>query len=142
MALLGDSAMGQPKNEFVDRKLKDIQARTRVEPKGGDDALRRLLIERYNVAVEEVQNRCEDFKKGLSTLDGVLQADRNLVVVELEMLTDPKQKIKTLERAIELARWYEGELEKALKAGVGHQAEVLRIRGIRLTLEIQRLRVK
>ncbi len=136
------SARAQPREELINRILKDLQGRSKVEAKAGDSELRKLLIERYHVALEEVQDRCDDFKKGLNTLDTVVQSCRNLLTAELEMRTDPREKILALERVIDIVRWYEGELERGLKAGVGLRADMLHARQSRLSFEIQVLRLK
>ncbi len=136
------TASAQPTTQLIDRIFKEVQSRPKVEPKSDDPPLRRLLIERCNVAREEVLQRCEDFKKGLSSRDKVVEAARDQLTAEMEMLTGPEEKVKALERIIELIRWYEGELERALKDGVGLRADILRARHSRLNYEIEILRLK
>jgi len=140
--LFVNSATAQTRAELVERLLKSIEARPKIEVKSDDDQLRRLLIERYHVALEEVQQRCADFKNGLDSLDKVIESSRSLLTAELEVLTDTQEKIKALERVIDLVRWYESELEKGLKAGVGLRADMLHTRDSRLTFEIEVLRLK
>jgi hypothetical protein len=128
--------------QLIDRIIKDLASRSKVQPRSDDDQLQKLLIERYNVALEEVQQRCEDFKKGLNTMDAVIESSRDMLTAEVAMRTDPQEKIKALERVIEIVRWYEGKLEIGLKEGVGLRADLLRARHGRLNYEIEVLRIK
>lgn len=142
LLLAASSLAGQATNKLIDEITKKLKELPRHEPKTDDSPLRKLLIQRYNVALEEATQRCDDYKKGLSTMDQVILSSRELLTAELEMLTDPQEKIAALERVIGVLRWYEREQEAALKEGIGLRAELLRTRHRRLDLEIQVLQVK
>lgn len=134
--------LAQPAERLIDRLLELSKKKQRLEPGKDDDELRRLLIQRYNVAMDELRLRCEDFKRNLASRQLVYEAGRNLLQAELELQTTPAGKIKVLEQAAELLRWYEKRLEEAVKDDLVIQADLLRARYTRLTMEIELLRLK
>src|SRR4051812_38728748 len=142
LVLTSGQATAQPREMLVERILEKIRAQPRIESKSDDMPLHRLLTERYNVSVEELKQRCEDYLKGLCSLDKVIQSAQGQLTAHLELLTDPQEKVKALEFVVELLRWYEGELDAALKQGIGLRADLLQIRRARLTREIEVLRIK
>jgi hypothetical protein len=139
--LLVQSAAAQDTG-VIDKLLEFAREKKKAEPKAGDDELRKLLIQRYNVALDELTQQCEDFKKNLTAQQAVFDAARHLVQADLEMQTEPKDRAKVLENALEIVKWYEAKLEAGLKANIGSRAELLRTQYIRLTFEIDLAKIR
>jgi hypothetical protein len=142
MFALSSAARAQPAEELIDKLLELSRQKTKLAVGKGDDELRKLLVERYNVAVDELKLRCEDFKRSVATKATVFEAGRHLLHADLELQTAPAEKVKVLEKTIDLARWYEKRLERALKDGLVSQADLLRVKYSRLTLEIDLVKTK
>jgi hypothetical protein len=140
--VLTSSLRAQPADELIDKLLELSRAKTKLKADKGDDPLRRLLVERYNVAVDELKLRCEDFKKHTATKAMVVEAGKQLLHADLELQDKPADKAKVLERAVELLRWYENRLERAAGDGLVPRADLLRVRYNRLGLEIDLARLK
>lgn len=139
---LASAAHGQPSDELIAKLLDLSKEKPKLTPGKGDDELRRLLVERYNVALEELTLRCQDFKKHLATKTVVVEAGKQLLQAEMELQTTPADRLRVLEQAADLLRWYEKRLEEALKNGLIPRAELLRVRFARLSREIDIARAK
>ncbi|MFO0878273.1 MAG: hypothetical protein U0840_13055 [Gemmataceae bacterium] len=144
IALLGVSglAVGQPSDEVIDRLLKLSKEKQRAKAGPGDDALRGLQVQRYNVALEELRLRCEDFKRNLTPKVTVFEAGRNLLQAELELQTRPADRVKVLEEVVELMRWYEKRMEQREKDNLITRADLRRVQYTRLSLEIDLAKLK
>jgi hypothetical protein len=136
------TALAQPATGVIDKLLEFARDKKKAEPKAGDDDLRKLLIQRYNVALDELTQQCEDFKKSLTAQPAVFEAARHLVQADLEMQTEAKDRAKVIENALEIVKWYEGKLEAGLKSNIGSRAEFLRIQYTRLTFEIELAKIR
>jgi hypothetical protein len=139
---LSSPARGQPADELIAKLLDLSKEKAKLTPGKDDDELRQLLIARYNVAVEELKLRCEDFKKHLATKVAVVEAGKHLLEAELELQTKPADRLRVLERTADLLRWYEKRVEAALKDGLIPRAELLRVRFVRLSMEIDIAKTK
>ena len=142
MFALSSPARGQPNDELIAKLLDLSKEKKKLALGKNDDEMRQLLIRRYNIAVEELGLRCEDFKKHLATKATVVEAGKQLLHAELEMQTTPGDRLKVLEKSHDLASWYEKRLEGALKNGLITRAELLRVRFVRLTVEIEIAKAK
>src|SRR5262245_24459913 len=142
MLLLSSPAKAQPDEELIDKLLQLSKDKKKVEPGKDDDELRKLLVRRYNVAIDELKLRCEEFKKSVATQPMVVEAGKHLLQADLEMQTKTEDKVKVLERAIDLMRWYENRMERAVKGGLVGRADLLRVEYTRLTMEIDLVKLK
>jgi hypothetical protein len=138
---LAPAAAAQPA-DVIDKLLDFAKEKKKIEPKDGDGDLRKLQVQRYNVALEELAQRGEDYKKNLTNQQTVFDAARHLVEAELEVQAKPEDRAKVLEKVVELVKWYEDKLERSLKEDVGSRAELLRARYTRLTYEIDLLKTR
>lgn len=132
----------RPAEELIGKLLDLAKAKKKVDVSKADDELRRLLGQRYNVAVEQLADRCEDFKKQVATKQMVVEAGKDLLQAELELQTTNEGRLKVLTTMVELMRWYEGRLELALKAELIPKADLLRVRYVRLSFEIDVVKMK
>jgi hypothetical protein len=139
LLLAAQSAVSQPAAALVERLLKISKEKKTIVVKSDDAPLRKLLTERYNVALETLRLRCKDYQNSLIALDPVFQAARNCFRAELALQEKHPDRIKILEEGISLVRWYEDELDKSVKEGFVPRAELLSIRYDRLGLEIELL---
>jgi hypothetical protein len=132
----------QPAEKVIDKLLEFARDHKKIEPKADEDQLRKLLIQRYNVARDELLERCEDFKKNIGAQPAVFEAARQLVQADLEVQTTPQDRAKVLEKALDTIKWYEGNLERALKDNLGSRAEFHRVQFRRLSYEIELLKIQ
>lgn len=130
----------QPADELIDRLLALSKEKPRVA--AGEDELRRLLVQRYNIALDELKETCQDFRRNLATKATVFEAGRHLLQADLEMQTGPEGRVRVLEKALDLLRWYEKRLEQAHRDRLIPRADLLRTRYQRLSLEIKLLEAK
>lgn len=110
----------------------------------GADELQRLLIERRNAAVAEVQASEQMYNAGVAPLSTVYDATRRLLEADLELSDKPADRIAALERLLELAKFVEWRIESnhvAQRAG-GEVDKLYSARGERLTAEIRLLKAK
>ena len=133
---------GASADEPKDEKRPAILDVKPLKARDGDDELQKLLIERFNVAVTELQGRYQEFVNGRATLESFGEVARRLVNAELEVRTQSADQITALERYVDLMRHIEKRVEERQKAGVGTAAEVAQARYARLDAEISLLRAK
>jgi hypothetical protein len=139
LLLITQSALSQPATALVDRLVKISKDKKTIVVKSDDAPIRKLQIERYNIALEALKQRCKDFQDNLIPLEQVVQAARNCFRAELALKEKPPDRVKLLEGSIGLVRWYEDELEKSVKAGLVPRADLLNLKYDRLGLEIELL---
>lgn len=142
MFALTSSLRAQPADELIDKLLELSQQKKKLTAGKDDDELRQLLVKRYNVAIEELKERCADFKKHTATKAMVFEAGKHLLQADFELQTQSAEKAKVLEKAIDLTKWYENRLERASKDGLVARADLLRVQYVRLTLEIDLAKLK
>jgi hypothetical protein len=145
LALLFQVALpvrAQPTDEAIDKLVEIAKDRKKLQPRADEDELRRLLLQRYNVALEELTQRCEDFRRNLGTRPAVFQAARDLLQAELELQEKPEGRAGVLEKTLEVVKWYEARQERAWKEGQALRADYLRTQFIRLNLEIELLKTR
>lgn len=136
------SVLSQPNVDLVERMLKISKEKKTISPKSDDSPVRKLQIEQFNIALEELQLRCREFQTKIIRLEPVIDSCRKVFRSELALYDDPKDRIKLIEQVIDLVKWYEKELEKNLKEGLGNRGDYLKIRYDRLGLEAELLNEK
>jgi hypothetical protein len=141
--LLAAAPPARAQGESVIDKLLDMtRDKKKIEPKDGDDEIRKLSIKRYNVALDELTVRCEEFRKNIVILDKVFQAARDLLDAEMSLQEKPEGRVAVLEKTIEVLKWYEAKQERGLQDGVGLKADLLRTQYVRLSLEIDLVKAR
>jgi RNA polymerase sigma factor (sigma-70 family) len=111
-----------------------------ADPK--DDALRKLLKERFNAALGEVQALHKRIETGAATVDLLADAGRRLQSAGLEVYDDPKEKVALLEQYAALAKEVEHIIDVQHQAGRANVADWHRARYFRADAEIALLRLK
>jgi len=107
-----------------------------------DDDLYKLMAERFNAALAEVQSAHQRVVAGQIGPDGLFEATSRLKHAGLEVFADPKQRIKLLEDFVELAKEVERITDARQQAGRATVEEMQRVRYYRLDAEIALLRLK
>jgi hypothetical protein len=128
---------GEPK-EFEPALLKMKPLET--GPRDAD--LYKLLKERFNAALAEVQAAHQRVVAGQIGVEGLFDATARLKHAGLEVFDDPKERIKLLEQFVELAKEVERITDLRQQAGRATVEEVQRVRYFRLDAEIALLRLK
>jgi surface glycoprotein (TIGR04207 family) len=125
-----------------DEKVPAILESKPMEPAKGDDELHKLLKERYNAALEELQARFKRFQAGGETLDFLAPAARRLLHAHLELCEKVSERLPVYERHIEFAREVEKIQKLRHEAGQATVADWKQAQFERLELEIRLLRAR
>ncbi len=109
----------------------------------GDDELKKLETERYNVALNELQERYRRFLSGKDLGAAlVLEAAEHCRAAALAIQTTAQANIKLREQYLEFAVDLERILQAQFQAGSASQADVDRVRYVRLNAAIALLQAK
>lgn len=138
--ILTSTIRAQPDEKLIDELWK--LSKTPREPIPKMNRLRELLTERYNVSLDELAERCKDFRQNTASKAMVVEAAKEALNAELELRETSAEKEKVLAKAISLLQWYEKQLKDAKKAGLVPEAEVLRVQYRLLTLQIDLEKLK
>jgi RNA polymerase sigma factor (sigma-70 family) len=117
-------------------KMKPLAA----DPK--DDELRKLLKERFNAALQEVQALYQLVEAGKANVDSLADAGRRLVHAGLEVYDDPKEQVALLQKYVALAKEAERIVDLRQQVGRVGVDEMHRARYFRADAEITLLRLK
>lgn len=112
----------------------------------GADPLRKLVIERYNAALAEVQKRHQalaQLPNATYDIEPLCQAAERLRKAGAEAAATPDAKVKFHETDVELAKYVESRAEAARRSGVDkNPADLELARYQRADAEIELLRAK
>src|SRR6185295_8198218 len=112
----------------------------------GEDALQKILDERYQTALEMQDIAKSQFEKGVAgvSLADYFKAARRTLKADLARKHTAKEKIAVYEKMIDLAKQNEDRLKQSLKVGsAGTSApDVLKARYQRLTAESKLQKLK
>jgi hypothetical protein len=114
----------------------------KVDPK--DDELRKLLKERYNEALAEIDERSRRVLGILETPDTLLGAAERFVRAGLELSGKPADQVALLEKYVEFAKAVEQAVDVRIKAGVRNftKGDLHQAKYARADAEVQLLRAK
>jgi hypothetical protein len=115
-----------------------------AKPAEGDDALRKLLKERYNVALDAARARYQEYLAGRQghTDDQLFAACRVVLRAELELADKPAEQVAVREKFLTLAQEIEQIAEKMFEAGRIPISDRDTARVHRLTAEIELLKAR
>ena len=125
-----------------EEKLPKILTAKPLKPGPKDDELRRLLIERYNSAVAEMQARYQEFLAGKGTLEIFAVGGKRLVESALELNEKQADQVSLLEQYLELIREIEKINVSMFEAGRIPKSELELAHYLRIDAEIKLLRAK
>jgi hypothetical protein len=121
----------------------EVQAfieRVKVAP--ADSPLRKLLKERHNVAVDVLEARVEEYKKGIRDVTFVFAAARRVAEAKLDLAETPEARVKVLEQTLAVAKLIEQRLQELVDKGLGAKSDLGVARFGRLGVEIELLKAR
>jgi hypothetical protein len=111
-----------------------------LEPAAGDSKLTRLLKERYNAALEDLQASVQLAWQGRQVFGFLLEAQTRCLEAGLELKDRRAERIALLKDHLELAKRVEQEINKRFQDGRVSVQDRARGRYLRLNVEIRLLR--
>jgi hypothetical protein len=141
-AALAASAPAQ-KLDLPERELPALLKMSPVKADPKDDALRKLLKERYNEAIGELQENYERVRAGALASDVLDESARRALHAGLELNENSADQLALLEKYVAFTKEVEMLMEVRLKTGLrATSADVHRAKYFRADAEIQLLRAK
>jgi hypothetical protein len=122
------------------KALKEMGFLETIEPKG--DELAKALAERHNSAVTLLQERLNEYEKGIRDINPVYEAGRLVADAKLDLAADADAKIKILEHTLKVAELAEAYLKQLNEKGLGSKAELERAHYGTLNVKVQLLQAK
>jgi hypothetical protein len=113
-----------------------------VEISQRDSDLQKKLKERHNVAVKLLEERVNEYRKGVRDVSSVFEAARLTAEAKLDLAENNQARTTVLEQVLDIAKLIESHLEEQLKKGFGAKSDVERARLARLTVEVELLRAR
>jgi len=113
-----------------------------VEPAAGDTELQKKLKERHNAAVKLLEERINEYKKGIRDVSAVFEAGRLAADAKLELDPSPQARIAVLEQTLDAAKVLEASLQQQLDKGFGSKGDLQRARLARLNVEVDLIKAK
>jgi outer membrane protein TolC len=143
LVLLGAAAVGRAApDDKPDLPRGPLDKFKALELAKGDDEERKLLKERYNVAVEVLKIELVLFQSGIRDWTEVAQATQRLYEAQIELCETPAERVAVREQQLQLARDLEHLASSKFEAGNGTKSDVSRARYFRIDAELQLLRAK
>src|SRR5262245_13856498 len=107
-----------------------------------DSELQKKLKERHNVAVKMLEERINEYKKGVRDISPVFEAARLTAEAKLDLAENAEARTAVLNQLLDVAKLIESNLAQQLAKGFGSKADLERARYARVTLEVELLRAK
>jgi hypothetical protein len=122
------------------KALKEMGFLGTIEPKG--DELTNALAERHNSAVRLLQERINEYEKGIRDINPVYEAGRLVADAKLDLAADADAKVKILEHTLKVAELAEAYLKQVNEKGLGSRADLERAHYGSLNVKVQLLQAK
>jgi outer membrane protein TolC len=123
-------------------KVMEVLNSSPVEIKDSDSELERLKKQRFNAALNEAKAKFDLYKRGLTRLPDMIEVGQRLFSAEVDLYDKPEDRVKVLQRHLDVYNEAEGNLEKQVKEGLATQADLERLRYNKASLEIELLMAK
>jgi hypothetical protein len=136
----GERPPGPPDRPEVKRPAVLSAKPLKIDPK--DDALRRLLKERFNHALAEAQARYQAIAAGSGTDEFIFGTAQRVLESGLEVGDTPEARLNLLVQYLELATEVERLIKLKVEAGRASVSELHKARYFRTDAEIRVLREK
>jgi hypothetical protein len=131
-----------PKKDSPTEKSPKLLSYKPLEPKDGDDELRKLQIARYNEAIEEIKALRELVLIGSKRPGDLSDAGKRVCQSGSELYDDPMDRIRLLTDYVEFTKYTEKVFEALLTAGRLAKANVIEARANRIEAEIELLKAQ
>ena len=113
-----------------------------LELKDDDTQLTRFKKQRFNAALNEAKARFDLYKRGLTKLPDLIEVGQRLFGAEVDLYDKPEDRVRVLERHLEVYNEAEENLEKHVKEGLATQADLEELRYNKASLEIELLNTR
>ena len=113
-----------------------------LKPAANDDELRKLLKERYNVALKEVTWYNDALHTGQLSHPDLEGPFRRLVKAQLELCAGPKEEVAVLKKYVEFLQDIEKLTNLTWQAGRIPDSELLQVQYLHLDAQIQLLKAQ
>src|SRR5262249_22946394 len=113
-----------------------------VASAAGDSELQKKQKERHNVAVRMLEERVNEYKRGVRDTSSVFEAARLTAEAKLDLAENAEARTAVLKQLLDVAKLTESNLAQQLAKGFGSKADLERVHYDRLTLEVELLRPK
>src|SRR5262249_31334463 len=100
------------------------------------------LKERFNAAVKLLDERVDEYKKGLRDIAPVYEAARLTAEAKLDLDPSPKARVTVLEQTLEVVKLFESNIQQQLAKGFGSKGDLERARYTRLTVEVELIKAR
>jgi hypothetical protein len=124
------------------KALKEMGFLETIEPKGDEPELATALKERHNSAVKLLQERINEYEKGIRDINPVYEAGRLVADAKLDLAADADAKVKILEHTLKVAELAEAYLKQVNEKGLGSRADLERAHYGSLNVKVQLLQAK
>ena len=114
----------------------------RLPKADGDTELQSKLKQRHNAAIELLEARVAEYRRGVRDIRTVFDAARTAAEIKLQMADSPEERIQILEQTLDIARLLEKHMQQLVEAGVGARSDAIEARLGRLSVEIELLRAR
>jgi hypothetical protein len=104
--------------------------------------LLRLKKERFNAALNEAKARFDLYKRGVRKLPDLIEVGERLFGAEVDLYDKPEDRVRVLQRQLDVYKEAEENLQKQVKEGLATQADLERLRYYKVSLEIDLLTAK
>jgi len=125
-----------------EKKLPSILDAKPLKADAKDDELKKLLIARYNAAVEEMTVRYALIQAGQADSNAAFESSQRLLLSGLELCDKPADRVTLLTQYLELTRAVEKVMDLQVQAGKGLRTDLSRALYYRIDAEIQLLKAK
>src|SRR5262249_62242416 len=123
-------------------KVMEVLSAPSLELKDDDTQLARLKKQRFNAALNEAKARFDLYKRGLTKLPDLIEVGQRLFSAEVDLYDKPEDRVRVLERHLDVYKEAEENLEKNVKEGLATQADLEQLRFNKASLEIDLLNAR
>jgi hypothetical protein len=113
-----------------------------AELKDDDPPLLRLKKERFNAALNEAKARFDLYNRGLTRIPDLIAVGERLFGAEVDLYDKPEDKVRVLQRQLDVYNEAQANLEKQVRDGLATQADLERLRYNKVSLEIDLFNLK
>jgi hypothetical protein len=113
-----------------------------LEIKEDEDPLLRVKKERFNAALSEAKARFDMYKHGLTKSPDLIEVGERLFGAEVDLYDKPEDRVRVLEKQLDVYNEAESNLEKQVKEGLAPEADLDHLRYNKASLEIELLTAK
>jgi len=92
--------------------------------------------------LNETKARFDMYKRGLTKVPDLIEVGERLFGAEVDLYDKPQDRVRVLQRQLDVYNQAEGNLEKQVKEGLATQVDLERLRYNKASLEIDLLTAK